>query len=618
MIPTSWSLACPDHSLASLIVNERRFLPGPRSMSVASNPHPSSTGVAVPKVRLPRYGSKPSGYLGRYRWGDLNRRFSVLLITVLVVLGTTGTTAQAEIKVGSTPLVAIRGGELIVPLISTDGLDDWPLSLPVVIGGSMQTATVAWLVPRSPSVPAWTTPASPVSIVLADQDDGPALTGNAVAIFPVPGDADGEIVLLGERWAPRWLPSMQILDFDLEEIDFKGPDADPVLDDPMEWFRWVLLADIANRRPPLPRLGTGPDAEIGRRVAISIASEWKAGLRRIESVSPGVAKEIAERLVATVVDERRAMGDRFVAAWPTDPRELASLRLLLLDPDRTALEAAQAGLAWFEARPAFLAWTIANASSSVTVELANPTLGELVVLASWADGSGVAEAIVLPPRSLINHVVERPILRRGAMSSRETLDLKVEQRVRRLVFPNRAIPVRPPGGGFGSIAFSLTLAAANGGYVELPPPQFGTGAILRRRGLRWQVFIDARTVQPDLDDRIYLVFGPTDAPQAQLEVRSSGSFEVASSLGQNGLQVLVRRHPDRWRAEIDIPESWLANSISDSQAGAVLIGLRRDGPGKLVSYAGPPPPAWRREIPVQPFAITGWGRPASPAKSGPR
>ena len=54
------------------------------------------------------------------------------------------------------------------------------------------------------------------------------------------------------------------------------------------------------------------------------------------------------------------------------------------------------------------------------------------------------------------------------------------------------------------------------------------------------------------------------------------------------------------------------------EAGAVLIGLRRDGPGKLVSYAGPPPPAWRREIPVQPFAITGWGRPAPPAKSGRR
>ena len=253
----------------------------------------------------------------------------------------------------------------------------------------------------------------------------------------------------------------------------------------------------------------------------------------------------------------------------------------------------------------------------MTIELANPTLGEIVVLASWGDGGGVVEAIVLPPRSLVKRVVDRPELPRGALSSRETLDLEVDQRVLRMVFAERAVPVRPPGGTFGSIALSLTLAAVNGDYIELPSTQFGTAAILRRLGRRWQVFIDARTPLATEDDRVFLVFGPTDSPQARLEVRSNGSFEASTVLGQEGLGVRVRRHQDRWRAEIDLPESWLANSIADSEAGAVLIGLRRDGPGRLVSYAGPPPPGWRREIPVRPFAIADWARPSPPSRPGP-
>lgn len=587
-------------------------------MPFTSKTPSSSTRFAPGRIRRGEIARVWTGRLRQDRWCRLERGFSALLTAVSLSLGAIADSVQAEIKVALIPSVAVRGGDVLIPLVSTDGRDDWPRSVPVTIDGSSLTATVVWLVPRLPSKWSWTTPATPVSIVIANRDSGPPSIGNPIAILTVPDDAEGEIELLGERWSPRWLPPTKILDDELEEIDFKGVDADPVLDDPMEWFRWVLLADIEKRRPPLPRLGTGPDAEMGRRVAIAIASEWKAGLRRIQAASPGVAREIAERLVGMVVDERRARGDRFVAAWPTETSELASLRMLLLDHSRTALEAAQAALAWFEARTSFLVWTNACSSNSVTVELANPTFGELVALSTWRDGSGLAEAIVLPPRSLSRRGVDRPVLSRSAMSSSETLEFEVDQRVRSLVFPNRVVPVRPPGGGFGSIALPLTLAAANGGYIELPPTQFGTTAVLRRRGVRWQVFVDARTPEPIGEDRINLVFGPADATQARLEVRSDGRFEVSTSLTIEGLQVQVRRHADRWRAEIDIPEPWLTNSISDSQAGAVLIGLRRDGPGNLISFAGPPPPAWRREIPVQPFAIADWGRPSPPVNSEPR
>ena len=137
-------------------------------------------------------------------------------------------------------------------------------------------------------------------------------------------------------------------------------------------------------------------------------------------------------------------------------------------------------------------------------------------------------------------------------------------------------------------------------------------------GLGWQVFVEAMAVKHSEGDRIHLVFGPAEGSEARLEVGSDGTFKVTTSLGQNGLDVRVRRFSDRWRAEIDVPESWLANSITDSEAGSVLIGFRRDGPGTLVSYAGPPPPTWRREIPVRPFAIADWDRPRPPGAGDSR
>lgn len=526
--------------------------------------------------------------------------------------------ALAEIEVAALPSVAVRGGDLVVPLVSTDGRDDWPRSLPVTVDGVATTATVAWIVPRSVTEPGWTAPASPVSVVVGDRTGTPPSMGSAVAVFTVPRDADGEVEILDVRWSPDWLPYEAMFEPALPEVASRGMDADPPLDDPMEWFRWMILAWIEGGRPPAPVLGSGDEAELGRRVAISIASEWRAGLERVASSSPGVARELAERLVATVTDERRPRGERLVAAWPTAARELASLRSILLDPDRTPIQCARAGLAWFEARPPFIAWATATAGDAVTIEFANPTQGELVVLASWGDVTIPPQAVVLPPRSLVEHVIDRPALDEGAQPLRETLDLVVDRRGRRMVFEQRDVPVRPPGGSFGSISLSLRLAAANGEFVEVPPPPFGTGVILRRRGRGWQVFVEAMTVEDSTGDRIHLVFGPADASEARLEVGSDGEFKVTTGLGQDGLGVRVRRYGDRWRAEIDVPESWLANSIADSEAGAVLLGFRRDGPGTLVSYAGPPPPTWRREIPVRPFAIADWDRPRPPGAGDSR
>jgi len=520
----------------------------------------------------------------------------------MIAIGLGVGVARAEIGVGLMPPVAIRGSDLIVPLISDDGQDRWPTTIPVRIGDRAVEAAIAWIVPRPVEQPRWTTPSTPVSVIAAPAD-GPRPLGNAIAIVPVPLDAAGEIALLDTVWSPVWTRSDPPFDPDVPMASSLGRDADPPLDDPMDWFRWAIRADLEGARPPTP-VEVGP---LGRRVAVAVAAEWRAGLERVATESPGVAREIAERLVATVADERRPLGDRLVAAWPTDPRGLAGLRALLIDPERTAMEAAQAGLSWFEARPSFVGWVLRPGGDRVVLEIANPTAGEVVVLASWTD-AGLSQALVLPPRSLTRHELERPRFATGTPPPSEEIQFEAAGRRQRLLLGSRAIPVRPPGASFGTLGLPRTLGAMEGDFVEAPPPEAGTSAVLRRRSGRWELFVEARCPgQPADDDRLTFTFGEGDRPVAVLEVRADGRFRVERGIDDGSLAVRTHRLEGRWRVDVAIPEPWLMEAIGRVRTGAVMIGLRRIGPGGFVTFAGPPPPAWRREIPVQGFALGDWG-----------
>lgn len=499
------------------------------------------------------------------------------------------------------PGTVIRGRDLVVPLVSTDGRDSWPETLPVRIGDRELAAEVVWVVPRSVDRPRWTTPSRPVQIVKATEGGGTP-GGNPLALLAIPEEATGEFTMLDLTWTPTWIDAPPPVSPEAAVLEFRGADADPPLDDPMEWFRWVLRADLEGRRPPASDL-TGLD----RRVADAVAAEWRAGLARVAAESRGVAEEISERLVAVVTDDSRPDGDRSMAAWPTDPRQLAGLRSLLLDPDLSPLEVMRAGLAWFDARPAFISWVVEPGGGRSVVELANPTRGELVAIVSWID-RGQEEALVLPPESLTRHVISRPDYPTGSPVGGEVLQIDVDGHRIRLDVGRRSIDVRPPGASFGTLGLARTLAAMSEGFIEAAPAVADTIGILRRRGGRWEVFIEARAPDPpDPEDRVILQFGPSDRLAARLEVRADGIHRVLRGSDATGLEVRTRRGPGRWRAEIEVPERWLLDAIGTISEGVVLIGLERSGPGGLVTFAGPPPPAWREDMPVQAFGLVEWG-----------
>ena len=578
-----------------------------------------SESQPVGDVESPQFAPRRGDPCGSFEISDQVRaRFDTgirsLILSLLLFLP--ARTAFAEITVAARAVVVIRGGDLVLPLASDSRTEAWPRTVDARCGGRSIEVRIGWIVPRSLDVIGWTSPVEPVSIITIDEKAEPPPGGSPIAVLTIPVDAEGEIEILGSSWMPEWRNPVTPFDPTQSVIAARGSDADPPLDDPMEWYRWAIRADLEGGRPPSPQPGSDADSELFRRVAVSLATEWRAALARIREASPGIANEITERLVATVVDERRPMGDRTIAAWPTDARSLASLRRVLLDPKMDSMEAARAGLTWFEVRPPFLAWVLEPGGDRTTLELANPTADELVVLATWTDGGGT-QALLVPPRSLVRRVVERPSIQGGPDPTEETLQLATGQRTRRLVLGPRALPVRPPGRGFGPITLLRTLGGVDQGFLEVPPADSETAAVLRRRFGRWEIFIEALTpAGPDSKDVIYLSFGPGASPAEVLELRPDGGFESRRGSSPVGLEVEIRRFPDRWRAQVTVPERWLVRSITDSRAGAVVLGLRRDGPDGFISFAGPPPPAWRREIPVQTFAIGDWQDPEPMESAG--
>ena len=522
---------------------------------------------------------------------------------------------QTCLEADATPIdpipvgTAIRGSDLLVPLTLPVGTDTLPESITVAIGDIEVEADIALLSVSRQTDFSWVTPSRPIDVRSPASRIDAARDTIALAVVPVPTDANGPLRVADTVWTPIWLPPLPGWDERIPITASRGVDADPSPGAPMEWFRWAIRADLSGRRPPACRMSS----PLEERVALAVSDEWRAGLRRVRDHSPSVAATIGERLVATVEDPERASSERAVAMWPTEARELSGLRKLLLDFARTDEEVALAGLAWFEVRPPFVAWLVDTSGDGVTLRIGNPTVEEVVVLASFT-GSDAPEALLLPPLSLTTHVVDRP--GPTPLGSDEQLVLVRDRTEVRLDVGVPTIRVEPPGASFGSMVIGRTLASVNGEFVEMPALSAQTAGILRRRFDRWEVFVEARGTSSSEAgrDRVFLQIGPSERPVAILGVARDGDWRVESGPKMDDVSVRVVDHGDRWRFVAVLPEAWLVDAIGRSAEGGIRLGLRRDGPQGIVQFAGPPPPAWKRRIPTQSFELSWWDDPVTPSE----
>lgn len=543
--------------------------------------------------------------------GELNRiRFLVLAGWLLGVVAGSPVCAQTRhLGFGTEPQVGIKGSDLLLPLLSSEVGGAWPETIGVSVGSKRLRASIVWLVPRWPVEAEWVGSDAPVWVERHALGRSQSLPGQPMLLVPIPWDASGVFRALGGEWAMEWVDPPPPLTG--EEMSAVVSDHVPLLDDPFEYFRWVLKAETIGARPPV--FQGSSDA---RRVALSEAMRWRVALARTMQTSRGIAAEVRERLLATVRDGTRPREEESIAGWLTGHQDLAVLRSILLQPlsiDQTAV--ARAGLAWLEAQPQFTAWFDSVAGERVTVALLNPLPVEALITAQW-HLDAAPTGLLCPALSLSRHVLERPSALAGrSASGNETLLLATTRGApRRLEAGPGSMPVRPPGALLGPMMMPLTLAAANGGFRDAPPAAYSTHAIVRRRFGRWEVFLECRWPQGGGDDWVLLQLGAATQPIALLEVTSEGSWRVRRGGEERSLKVSVKSFADRWRCEIVLPEQWLVRAIEADSGGLIRLGIRRNAPGGIRQFLGLAPPAWQSTIRELGFDLGAWGD-AIPVKS---
>ncbi|MHC4810266.1 MAG: hypothetical protein ACYTEV_07850 [Planctomycetota bacterium] len=525
--------------------------------------------------------------------------------------------------------------------------------------GRVLEGLLAVLAPPTPADPeglrtaawpgSWTGRTGGVTILAPSEARRRERAGVALLLVRTPADATGAIELDGTRIEVRWRRWDQPytgrpLPGDDRPRLAAEPRADrPPVDDPLSWWRWVLLADEIGWRPPPP-----PDSdERTRRVAEHLAARWRMGLARLGEAHPGVASAVRDALTLRLDADRArsAEGENppaadirrwnaedpstlppSIAAWRNDPADLERILSRLLDPRVPIGRAAEDLVVWTDAIDPLLAFPAPpdpGQAEAVSLLLGNRDVRPATVRLAWepAPAAGPARdvatpprTLVLPPRSLCRVVMPRPTRTRltgapdvagaaaaaamGAPQPQRVLQVIDRRgRTRRLAWPAAATDlVRPPGTDLVPVP-RLTLEAIERGSLSDPAvlAGFQCSARVRRRAGRWEVFIEARRPPGTSGDTVELWTGPLERARV-LVVPESGDIQWRLDLP--GLapaepitppgprpEVVRRSWTDRWYARITLPADWI-------DGDAMTLAVRRRSPhGGDVTVPGPAP-AW--------------------------
>jgi hypothetical protein len=423
----------------------------------------------------------------------------------------------------------------------------------------------------------------------------PESTGEVFAMVSLPVSGEGAIEVAGSPVRAAWLPVPRRLRADAPVLSIPGTIADdrPDPTTPAEHWRWTLLAERQGARIGDPR-GDAAD----RLLAQYLAGLWLAGLERVRGASPGVHAELVELLTGTSEDLDHG---RTVGAWIARTSELRSLLGILVDEERSPQDAAQAALTWARNRWTCTAWIEEDAGDRVLLAVANPLGGERVLRAEWAGGAGqsVPTAIVAKPRRITRTWLDRPGLQPSAdpyvvdRMRAESLELTDGAARTRLAVGAREYPVQPPALSFGSFVPGLSLAEAQAGALQPPPAEWRTTASLRKREGRWELFVEAFRPEGSAaaeEDRLTVRLGDPSAPTYAFVVSGDGALTMLVGPDE-GIAAGFMAWQDRWRARIELPESWLP-PITPGARPLLVSAERVPGPGECRQTAGLARPSW--------------------------
>ncbi len=518
----------------------------------------------------------------------------------MVTIAMVAAVASAEYRSLDKAPVAVEGGVLLVPIARDTAAPpaEWPAEIPAKLDdGRELVARIGWLVPTpSPGPTSWTASGEPFTIVDRTSNE----SALPMLLLDLPKGYRGGVRWDGDDVAPRWLipASSRVREPRAEPSD--SADALPDAGHPLEWFRWVLLAERVGGTPPPP-----PGDAAGRLAARHLSEVWQAAIARIERTSPGVAEELLQRLTATCTLVDPTGPQRELAAWIADPQDLRTLLALAIDSERDDSAVMQSVLAWLRNEPSVLLWAEEARGEEVAFGVANPETTGAVLRCRWLEDDPVPIAVVVPPRTAQRVVLQRPN-RDGVSTDGGVLIIEHGLHRRRLEFGNRPAAVRPPGTSMGRFSRGLSLASLQAGRSTSPSPERGGSAELRRRQGRWELFVECFRPADARKDELVVRVGDVEAPAAVLRVPETGPLRSGDA------EVHRASHADRWRCRVVLPETWLAAGLVGTSAPGVGFSIERrlTLPGGDVerTSTGPPRPPWIDRPATEVHDLSRWPR----------
>lgn len=534
--------------------------------------------------------------------------FGGLLAWVVPVVSIAAVAAPPVVRPLEESPVAVAGGVVVFP-VSWDPAEDAPRTVGARLDdGRVVEGVVGWTRADEPPAPrAWS--ASGERTTLSSE---PPPTGDATGawlLVPMPEGYRGRLRLGGGTVSPRWLDPAPTFVRPRQQVASSSAEARPDERQPLEWWRWAVLADRLGIEPPPP---SGDEA--GRLAARHLAELWRAAIARVERRSPGVAEEIRERLTVTVADLDSDEPRREVAAWLASPTRTRMLLGIMLDPERDDESAMQASLAWLRTEDELTMWIESALADRVSFAVANPRLDEAVLRCRWLEGDPIPVAVTIPPRSLRRVQVDRPVRSSGGTATEGVLVVTRGEHRRRLDFGASPVLVRPPGQSLGAFSTRTSLAEVQGVAFETAASR-SAAAEVRRRDREWEVFLECFRPSDAREDVVEIRLGGPDSRVPLIRVRERGEVEAS------GASVERRSYPDRWRCRVVLPAPWLAESLVGLRSPAVGLSIDRrlemaDGSSE-VSSIGPPLPPWRPNGATVALDLTAWEEGPAPGGATP-
>lgn len=608
------------------------------------------------------------------RFGRFSRSAMLMLVMWLVIAPDGAASPVHRISTSTTnPIVPMTpdGGVLMLSLTAERHGDSWPRTLTVTLeDGRAITGRLAWIAPMPSRHDAgWTD--SPLGLSVRDiratdrtaagtsSRREPASTGEIRSragtpflLAELPPDARGTIQLLNQTLRPRWLTISTPGQHGSEPSDmltrarsFDRPDPDH----PLEYWRWVMLADRLGKRPPPPP--SDPENLTVRLAALHSAQLWQAALDRVREQSRGVADHLRDLLTRICTDDDAAVS---FAAWVADPVAVNSLLNTLVDRNLDGEQLINRALEWADRHERLMVWLESAGDRYARVAIVNSSFRPQVARLRWEDPDDIPIAVELPSGRLTRVRLERRS-RGGDLAGDddpvpEVLRIDVadlpgrdDELTYTLVLDVPVRPALPPGVYLPPLAPALTLASVQQGRQPTAPERYATTAQIRRLQGRWELFVEAhRPVRGEEREERIGTAGSGQSAVGNRPLQLQGDFAglPADVFGRDAIVIFIgeeerdgkahtifavseqgdhqlvhgREHPtlrvhqrsfdDRWLCRIELPDQWLSAAMGE----ATHLGVMRMFPGNAAAAATSPMPAvpWRLEPGRLSFDLTRW------------